>query len=229
VLLFGAAAGIVLARRRGPELVALAGGTVALLALTFARRELEWDLGGVPTLLHQGRVWPVAHLLGAALAGLAVAVLLRSLAARSRPAAAGAALAMAAAAVPSPVLASGGLDEVLRTNDAGFAYDSEDLAEDGFIRRAAARLGPDDVVAIEGPDVLGFLLFQFSGCRLAAYDDRSLAGNDLRIRYAELAARWEERTAGEGFAADYAVVEGPAPGALVEGSYEGRTWALVRR
>ncbi len=229
VLGLGAVAGIVLARRRGPELVAFAGGTVALLALALARREFGWELGGVPTLLHQGRVWPVAHLLGAAFAGLAATVFLRSLAGRSRAAAAASALLLVAAAVPSPVLASQGLDEILRSDDAGFVYDSDDLGGDGFVRRAAARLGPDDVVVVEGPDVLGFLLFQFSGCRLGAYDDPSLVGNDLRIRYAELAERWDRRTAGEGFEADYAVVEGPAPGALVEGAYGGRTWALVPR
>ncbi|MGH2694107.1 MAG: hypothetical protein ACRDJJ_04750, partial [Actinomycetota bacterium] len=172
---------------------------------------------------------PVAHLLGAAFAGLAATVFLRSLAGRSRAAAAASALVLVAAAVPSPVLASQGLDEILRRDDAGFVYDSDDLGGDGFVRRAAARLGPDDVVVVEGPDVLGFLLFQFSGCRLGAYDDPSLVGNDLRIRYAELAERWDRRTAGEGFEADYAVVEGPAPGALVEGAYGGRTWALVPR
>jgi hypothetical protein len=229
VLGVGAIAGIVLARRRSPALLALAAGTAALLAVAIARGHFDWTLGGIPTLLHQGRVWPVAHLLGAAFAGFGACLVLRFVADRSRPAAIAAATALLAVAVPSPVLASGGLTEILRTNESGFSYDAEALEEGEFVRRAAELLGPDDVVRVDGSDVLGFLLFQFSGCRLATYDDPALDGNELRIRYDELAEGWDARMAAGGFPADFEVVEAPVEGALVEGVYGGQRWALVRR
>ena len=44
----------------------------AYLSLYYA---FDWTLAGNATLLHQGRVWPPMHLLGAALAGAALVAL----------------------------------------------------------------------------------------------------------------------------------------------------------
>jgi hypothetical protein len=86
-------------------------------------------------------------------------------------------------------------------------------------------------VLVNGPDELAFLLFQFSGVRLARYDDPRSDGNDLRIRYEDLADEWDARMAAGGFDPDYIVLpaEGAAPGAeepLVSSTYEGEMWAL---
>jgi hypothetical protein len=89
-------------------------------------------------------------------------------------------------------------------------------------------LGPDDVVAVEGSNALAFHLFEFSGCRLAIYDDARLDGNDLRIRFAEPAEEWDRAMASGGFVATHEVV--PLEDALhpfAHGEFEGRDWALV--
>jgi hypothetical protein len=140
---------------------------------------------------------------------------------------AGVVLAVGAA---SPVLASRALADVLEHHKDGFVYGRPDLAPGSFVDRAAAILGPDDVVAVPEPG-LAFHLFELSGCRLANYDDPRLDGNDLRIRYADLAARWDARIAGGGFRPDYEVIPAAqsAGQALAAGDYYGERWALVAR
>jgi hypothetical protein len=80
---------------------------------------------------------------------------------------------------------------------------------------------------VQGSNDLAFVLFQFSGVRLAEYDDPRLVGNELRIRYEELAERWDEQMANGGFEPDYVVRPGLAPDTLVTGEYEGRTYSLL--
>ena len=137
---------------------------------------------------------------------------------------------MLATAAASPVLASIRLTEILDRHEDGFIYGRDDLVAGSFVREAAALLGPDDVVLVEDSPALAFHLFEFSGCRLAVYDDARLDGNDLRIRYEEPAAEWNRRMAAGGFEPDFEVVplaEASAP--LVAGEFEGRGWALVAR
>lgn len=226
-----AALGVVVAVRDARSRVILGFGiaTALFLCLALARRAFEWELAGNATLFHQGRVWPPAHLVGAALAGVAAAAIFRKAWQRRRTVAlAGAAVALAVGAA-SPVLASMRLTEILDRNEAGFIYGRADMAEGSFVRVVAASLGPDDVVAVRGSPALAFHLFEFSGCRLAVYDDPRLDGNDLRIRYAERAAAWDRAMASGGFEADYEVV--PASDAelpQMTGMFEGTRWALVR-
>jgi hypothetical protein len=215
--------GVIVARRHF-SLFAFTAATALLLMAAVLRREFDWDVGGVPTLLHQGRVWPVAHLLGAALGGIGLAWMYRKLATRSRAAAAAIAAGVLVVGAASPVLASRGLTNILRADRDGFLFDGAPVERESFVRRAAAMLDPADVVRVDGPSELAFLLFQFSGCRLAAYDDPSLAGNDLRIRYAELAAAWDAQ---ETFPARFVVQRGRAEDALVTGPYRDSEWSLV--
>ncbi|CAN5583952.1 hypothetical protein BH24ACT26_BH24ACT26_17220 [soil metagenome] len=206
-------------------------GATLLLALARARAQLDWDLAGNATLLHQGRVWPVAHLLASSLAGVGLAWAHGALARRSsQAAAAGAALVLGVGAM-SPVVASMGLTETLERHDGGFIYGRPDIAPGSFVRRAADHLDPDDVVRVEDARLLGFLLWQFSGARLAAYDDPRLDRNDLRIRFRDLAGAWDRRMASGGFEADYAVVPAGSvrrgASALERGRFMGVDWALV--
>ena len=209
---------------------AMAAVTALLLAAAVARSSFGWTLGGNPTLLHQGRVWPAAHLLGAAFAGVALHCGYAALARRSRPvAAAAAALTLALGAV-SPVLASIRTTEVIRFGDDGFVYAGADFGPGSFVRRASAHLDSGDVLEVRGPDELAWALWQLSGARLATYDDPRLEGNDLRIRYAQPAAAWDRRMAAGGFAPDYVVrAAGRACGTvLARGRFDGRRWALCR-
>ena len=225
---------VVAARAADPSaraVLAFSVGTVALLALAIARGAFEWGLGGNATLLHQGRVWPPAHLLGAAFAGVALQWLYRwgrRRVGRRAVAGVGAILALGAA---SPVLAADGMAEVLDEDRAGFVYAADDVGPGSFVRRAADVLGPEDVVQVEGSRDLAFFLFQFSGVRLAHYDDPRLGSNDLRIRYADLARRWNETIAAGGFRADYLVLpaagEGNQP-SLVRGAYKGDDWVMIK-
>jgi hypothetical protein len=130
-------------------------------------------------------------------------------------------------------VASRALTDLLRRNEGGFTYDRPDLAEGAFARRAAAQLGPGDVVRVEGEggDRLAFLLWQLSGAHLARYDDPHRANNDLRIRYAALARAWDRRMEEEGFDANVvvrAVPPGEVGGALVAGEYGDLFWRLSR-
>ena len=116
---------------------------------------------------------------------------------------------------------------------AGFVYADPDIRdEDSFVQRGLRAVGTDDVVLVTGPDQLAFLLFQFSGVRLARYDDPRVDGNDLRIRYQDPADDWDARMASGGFEPDFVVLpaEGVAApgvgGAAGRGTYEGETWVL---
>jgi hypothetical protein len=231
---FGGVLAVTQRRMETPVRVVLAftAATVVLLLLTVARGRFGWTLGGNATLLHQGRVWPAAHLLGAAFAGVALVVVFDRVRSRSRSVAvAGIALVFAVGAV-SPVFATIHLARVMKEQRRGFIYGRGDFDRGSFVRRAASELSARDVVRVEESDLLGFLLFQFSGARLASYDDPRMDGNDLRIRFADLAAGWEARMNGGGFAADYtAVPETVAPVralVVVRGTFRGEPWVLVK-
>jgi hypothetical protein len=132
----------------------------------------------------------------------------------------------------SPLFGSARLAEIIEAREDGFQYARPEIEGGSFVQRAADELTPDDVVLVEGSDDLGFLLFQFSGVKLAAHDDSRLEHNDLRIRYRELAEAWDRRMNNGGFEADYRVerVASDAPDeALVAGDYGGETWALLDR
>lgn len=209
-------------------LTALAAACVVLLAVALARGAASWELAGNATLLHQGRVWPPAHLVGAALAGVALASLASS--ARAQEPRLAAAVLIVLAGMPSLALSAVAFTRILDAGRAGFVYSGFDLRGPSFAVRAAELLGPRDVVDAGRAGDLGFALFQLSGVRLASYDDPRLGGNDLRIRYAELAEEWNRRAAGAGFEATHRVVGasgGPPEDFLVAGLYGGRRWYLV--
>ncbi len=109
----------------------------------------------------------------------------------------------------SPVLASRRLSEITASGAAGFEYGGDDLSPGSFAQQAADYLGPGDVVEVRGHDDLAFLLFQLSGTKIATYDDPRLEGNDLRIRYADLADAYDEKMDEGGFEPTYLVL--PAP------------------
>jgi hypothetical protein len=206
-----------------------------LLAIAVARGELDWTLANNATLLHQGRFWPVVHLVAAAFAGVALWRLFVWLRSRSFALAVATSVFVLAVGGASPVLASQGLKKIIETGDEGWIYASKDVQPGSFVRRAAEILGPQDVVRVDGADRLAFLLFQYSGVKLADYDHPQLESNDLRIRYAELAAVWERRVAGPGFQADFVVRRPrsliPPGGPISEPSwapFEGRDWIIVR-
>lgn len=228
-----ALAGLVLVWRTGRSMMlpAFTGVTALLLLVAVARGHFDWDVAGNATLLHQGRMWPPAHLLGAVFAGIALAALFRWCRRRG-PRIAGAALVTVfALGSVSPVLASQALTEIMREREAGFDYARDDLQPGSFVRKASAYLGPDDVVDVRSSDRLAFFLFQLSGAKLAHYDDPRLERNELRIRYRDLAARYDETMRAGGFAADFLVVpapEGDYGRSLVRGTFEDRDWILVQ-
>jgi hypothetical protein len=211
--------------------IALSGATGVLLVAAIARGRLEWTLGNNATLLHQGRVWPAAHLLGAAFAGVALLAAFEWVRTRSRRGAVIAVGLVMAMGVVSPIFASIHLTRVMSKYEKGFIYAREDFDQDAFVLRAASELSARDVVRVQGSDFLGFLLFQFSGARLASYDDPRLNGNDLRIRFADLAAEWELRVSGAGFVANYtALPEADAPpgvAVVARGNFREEPWILV--
>jgi peptidoglycan/LPS O-acetylase OafA/YrhL len=216
---------------RGSALLAFVLGTVVLLGLAVARGRLGWTLGGNATLLHQGRVWPPAHLLGGALAGIALAAGWNWLRARGRTIAVVGGAAVFAIASASPVLASIELTRIISSRESGYEYTRSDLGPGSFVRRTAALLDPSDVVLVEGSDELAFYLFQLSGVRIAEFDDPRLEGNDLRIRYKDLAESWDASMANLGFDPDYLVVaapSGPVPNAVVAGEFAGHKWVLLK-
>jgi hypothetical protein len=212
-------------------MLALAAASALTLALAIARGAFDWELAGNTTLLHQGRVWPPAHLLAAAFAGLGLTIVYEWVT-RGAPglARAGVTAVLGVGAV-SPLFGSVRLAEIIEAREDGFQYARPEIEEGSFVRRAADSLTPDDVVLVEGSDDLGFLLFQFSGVRLAAYDDSRLDHNDLRIRYRDLAESWDRRMQRGGFDPDYRVepvASGPPDGAVTAGDYGGEKWALRR-
>jgi hypothetical protein len=224
---------VVAARIRSVEGRAFLGfvvGTGLLLAFSIARGAFDWNLAGNATLLHQGRVWPPAHLLGAACAGAALVVAYNWLRARSRTLGILVTTGVFAIGGVSPAFAARSLTDVIENYEDGFSYGSENVARDSFVERASEVLSPDDLVSVPSDDNLAFLLFQFSGCRIAEYDDPRLDGNDLRIRYEDLAAEWNERVAGRGFRPDYIALPGGSAGqrSVVRGEYEGTAWVLLK-
>ncbi|MEA2451311.1 MAG: hypothetical protein QOG04_21 [Actinomycetota bacterium] len=224
--------GILLAQPRvvSRPLLACLGGSLLLFGLSIARAKLDWGVFGNETLLHQGRMWPPLHLLGAACAGVAAVVAYGWLRARARALAVSLGAVVALLGIASPVVAAGGLTHLLDTHTKGFDYAEPDLVSGSFMRRAASHLSPDDVVRVDGSDELAFLLFQFSGVKLANYDDPRLIGNELRIRYSDLAAQWDRQDLDEGFEPDYVVrpVAGPIITLEIEqGRFDDEFWELV--
>ncbi|HEV2756213.1 MAG TPA: hypothetical protein VG318_10625 [Actinomycetota bacterium] len=224
-----AVAGALVAWRHGRPLLVLAGSSAVLLGLAVARDVFDWTVWSNATLLHQGRMWPPVHLVAGALGGLAVVRAASWLRDRSRGLAVGAGAVALAVAAASPVLASLRMRVILEEHLAGYVY-GEDFAPGSFAREAARVLGPDDVVA-GGTDEIRWALFQMSGVRLAEYDDPRFEGNDLRIRYAELARRWDEAVADGGFTPTHVVVPafmGAHVGPVVaRGRFGGETWLLT--
>jgi hypothetical protein len=229
-----AAGGLVAARAAltGRLLVALLGVSAVLLGLAVARDVFDWTVWNNATLLHQGRMWPPFHLLAGTLAGLAAVRLYSWLRARGRAVAAVVAAAGLAVAAASPVLGSIRMKTILDEHRGGYVYGS-DYVRSSFVKEAAAVLDSGDVVA-GGTDRLLWVLFQMSGARLAHYDDVRLDGNDLRIRYADLARAWDATIAEGGFEPTHVVVpaaEAAAAGGdvVAEGEYDGEAWVLVER
>ena len=220
-----AAAGLWLSR--GPRALVpwLCAATGMLLLAAVLRDLLGITLAGNSTLLHQGRVWPVAHLLAAALAGVALAELATRLSSRSSAAALSACALLVGVGSLSVWLASARMTEMLEGNLQGFTYDRPDLASDGFARTAAARLIPSDVVSVQGSggDRFAFLLWQLSGAKLAGYDDPERDSNDLRIRYAELAERWDRRIRRGGFRPTVVIRQVDPPA----GEYGNVYWSMI--
>jgi hypothetical protein len=217
--------------RVGRALSLLAACSFGLLLIAITRGQFDWDLAGNATLLHQGRAWPPAHLLGAVFAGIGLLWLWERARERSRALATVALTVLVGIGAASPVLASQRLSEIIRGGGAGFEYGGEDLSPGSFARRAAAFLDPHDIVDVRGNEDLAFLLFQLSGAKLADFDDPRLDGNDLRIRYAELAAAYDRTVDAGGFEATYLVIPAPAGAyerALARGSFQGRDWILVQ-
>jgi hypothetical protein len=238
LLLVGAVAGAALIIRRAPKehAVFLAFGAASLILLVLAtlRGAFDWDLAGNATVLHQGRIWPPAHLLGGVLAGVAALAAFDALRRRSRTSAWAMSAVIVAVGLASPVLASQALSDIMENGRDGYIYGAEQVsAPDSFVQRAAAQLSSDDIVEVAASDQLAFLLWQFSGARLASYDDERLDRNDLRIRYEGLAKSWDERTARGGFEPSHQVLpaaDSPPPGseASVSGRYDGIVWTLYR-
>lgn len=219
-------------------LAAFALATAVLLGLAVARGRFDWSLAGNATVLHQGRMWPVAHLLAGAAGGVGLWFVAGRLEAWRRFAGRLGAAGIVLVGAASPMLASVALTRTVIDERAGYVYASDDLDEDSFARRAAARLDPDDIVLVRGgsreANALAFHLFSFSGVRLAEYDDLRLERNDLRIRFVDLAAQWEERSAAGDFDVDYEVAplppareDGALPANGLQGDFAGRTWVLT--
>jgi hypothetical protein len=229
-----AAIGLTLAwrqRQRAAPILAMGAATVALLGLCIARGAFGWDLAGNATLLHQGRVWPPAHLLGAALAGVALAAGYERLRELSTSVAVAGAVLIFGVGAASPALAARALTDVIEHHKDGFIYATDDVAPDSFVVRASSFLGPDDIVSVARSDRLAFLLFEYSGCRLADYDDPGLTHNDLRIRYQDLAAEWDERVAGRGFRPEYLALPAATEARqdyITTGIFEGEKWVLIK-
>lgn len=228
-----------LAARRFPGAAAVGSfglATIVLLGLALARGMFDWPLAGNATVLHQGRMWPIAHLLAGAVGGVGLWHVARRVGTWRRlggRALAGALLVLGAV---SPALASVSLSRTMIAHEGGYSYRSSDLDEGSFMRQAAQHLDPDDTIAVRGASpagrALALHLFSFSGARLAEYDDPRLESNDLRIRFLDLAEEWDERARESNFPVDYEIrriPEGSADEqALVSGEFADASWALSR-
>ncbi|HYN37380.1 MAG TPA: hypothetical protein VEV82_10455, partial [Actinomycetota bacterium] len=228
-----AALGVLAARggRAWKVMAAFSAATVVLLGLAVARGEFDWSLAGNATVLHQGRIWPIAHLLAGAFGGIGLWWLSNRMRNTGRVIKAVSFAALTFVGVASPALGSVSLTEAIVNQEESYPYRSENLDEGSFVRRAAERLDPKDTLLVEGPprvgDSLAFHIFSFSGVQLAEYDDPRLDRNDLRIRYSDLAREWDRITSSLGYEPDYVIApEGAeAPGEILDrGDYAGRTW-----
>lgn len=219
------------AAARAGTLLSYTAATVLFLALSLGRAEFGWNPAGNATLLHQGRVWPVVHLLAAAFAAVAIRAVWAWLAARSRTLAVASLVALFGVATISPALASIKLTDWIRTYERGYLYNRPDLRAGAFVPDVAGFLSADDVVRVEGSNFLAFLLWQLSGARPATYDDERLDGNDARIRYKDLAERWDQAMEDGGFDADFIVVravDAPAGAEpLISGRFRDEVWYLL--
>ncbi|MFN2489349.1 MAG: hypothetical protein ABR529_06380 [Actinomycetota bacterium] len=232
-----AAGGVVVAardlRERARPLLAFAVAAALMMAVAIARARFDWELGGVPWLLHQGRMWPPAHLVAAALGGLALLRAYDLVRQRARALAVVGVAAVLAIGALSPRLASIALARTIERSTGGFVFTRADFAPDAFVRRAAEHLGPGDVVEAVGSETLDLYLFQYSGVRVANFEDRRLARNDARIRFSDLARRWDRRRANGGFDIDYsALPEARAPASsevIARGLYHDEMYVLVAR
>ena len=116
-------------------------------------------------------------------------------------------------------------------------YNRDEFASGSFVMEAAGELGPGDIVqAPSGNDnVLGLWLFQFSGARISGHEDSRYPGNELRIRYEELAERYGDAVEAGGFEADYVPLPRsraenagvPMSEVVAEGPFRGEAWVLV--
>jgi hypothetical protein len=212
----------------GKALLVLFTSTALLLALSYARAAFDWEIANNATILHMGRFWPPLHLVAAALGGIALVWLYRYLNRRVRMLGAFACVALLGLGAISPVFASIKLREVIEAGEEGYVYGDGPFAPGSFVREAAAELGPDDVLRVEGSTHLAYAIFQLSGVRLSTYDDPRFEHNDLRIRYKELAEEWDEVVAAGGFRPGYVVRPGEASGdALASGTYGDESWILI--
>jgi hypothetical protein len=196
---------VVAARDPGPERrVALGFGatSVLLIGLAVARREFGWSLLGNETLLHQGRMWPVAHLLGAAFAGVGLVYIFRKLSERRMWLARGIVAGTFLVGGLSLALAIPGVVELISAREKGFVYGDEDYGPGSFVREAAAHLSKDDVVALSDRD-LGLKLFEFSGVSLEGWDRDFLRDNLVRIRYEDLAEAYFRKARRYAFSATH--------------------------
>ncbi len=225
--------GIVLTlRSKGNKLFAgFAAATAVLLVAAVARGHFDWDLAGNATLFHQGRVWPPLHLLGAVFGGVALAWLYERLRGKRRWLGAAVTAVILVVGAASPVLASRKLADIIQRNTAGFEYARPDLAPGSFARRAARYLDASELLEVRGDDKLAFTLFQLSGVRLTNYDDPRLDGNDLRIRYADLANAHDAKAVADAFDPTFLIVpapEDPYRRALERGTFNGEEWILIQ-
>ena len=231
-----AIAGVVVARRTrvGTVLLWLGAASAGLLGLAVARDVFDWTVWNNATLLHQGRMWPPVHLLAGVFGGVALTWIYDVAKRRSARLAAAAVGAVLTVGAVSLVFASLSLTGTIRDGDDGFEYAGADYAPGSFVRDAGEILSPHDVVSAPDSRALAWALFQMSGARLAVYDDVRFEGNDLRIRFAELARSWDATVEGEGFEPTHLVrpARGPVLDAgevVAEGKFAGELWVLIER
>lgn len=226
-----AGVGIVIAQPSvvGRALLVYGGCAVGLLALTWVRAEIGWDVFANETLFHRGRYWPTLHLVGAAFAGIALTVGYGWLRARSRVLGLSAVALVLGIGAISPVYASMDLTRTIKERKKGFLYGDPELQDGSFVRTAAAAMDPDDLIRVEGSDVLAFYLWQFSGARITAADGRRLGPNPHRIRYGNLAQRWHRAESNGAFDPDWVVTAHAEPSdnsTRATGMFRGETWQV---
>ena len=229
--------GVAIAARSGERtrrpLGAMTLAVILLLVAAAARGRFGWELSGNESLLHSGRVWPVLHLLGAAFAGLALDAIIQRLRAVNIGVSVAVAVTFFGIASLSVLMAAVGLQRTIGQREAGFVYAGPSFGVRSLVDRADRVLGPDSVIEVEPGGNLGLILFQFTGARLASFDDPRLSGNDLRIRYEDLAERWDRAMATSGFTPDH-LARPSAEGItgcelpVARGFHLGEDWVVVR-